>query len=284
MAEIRLGLIGDNIARSQSPRLHRLAGALCGLDVGYERFIPSDLGLDFDQVFGRCREGGYAGINITYPYKERVVPRLRVEDPAIAAIGACNTVLFGDRGPTGHNTDFSGFVRAFERNLGDAPRQKVAMAGSGGVGKAVAFALARLGCEHLAVFDPEPSRTMALARSVGQSGAAMEVHIAVSIDEAAEGSAGLVNCSPLGMAGHPGSAIPTAVMAGAAWAFDAVYTPVETRFLADAAEAGLEVMSGYELFFYQGVDAFELFTGRTVEEAALREALEAPDTDLARSA
>ena len=57
------------------------------------------------------------------------------------------------------------------------------------------------------------------------------------------------------------------------WAFDAVYTPLQTRFLQDATAAGLEILSGYELFFYQGVDAFEIFTSVAVDEARLRGAL-----------
>src|SRR5690606_31125801 len=107
MAAIRLGLIGDHIARSQSPRLHVLAGRLCDLDVTYDRLIPADMGMDFDAVFDRCAHEGYRGINVTYPYKETVVARLEVPDPLTAAIGACNTVLFGGERPQGHNTDFS---------------------------------------------------------------------------------------------------------------------------------------------------------------------------------
>jgi shikimate dehydrogenase len=72
---------------------------------------------------------------------------------------------------------------------------------------------------------------------------------------------------------HPGTAIPKAAIGTQVWAFDAVYTPLETQFLRDAAQAGLAVLSGYELFFYQGVDAFELFAGVQVDEGALRAAL-----------
>ena len=75
---VKLGLIGDNIARSQSPRLHELAGQLMGRPVTYDRLVPPALGLDFDAVFDRAMADGYRGLNITYPYKERVVPRLQL--------------------------------------------------------------------------------------------------------------------------------------------------------------------------------------------------------------
>lgn len=283
MATIRLGLIGDNIARSQSPRLHVEAGRLAGLDVSYERLIPSDLGEDFDAVFRRCADEGYRGINITYPYKERVFSRLDVSDPQIAAIGACNTVLFDEGGQTGHNTDFTGFTNAFRASFGAVGPGRVAMIGAGGVGRAIAFALLRLGAQSLAIFDRDQTKAAALAAALAGCQTSLAVTVAADAQSALEAADGVINCTPFGMVGHPGSAVPKDALGGKSWAFDAVYTPVETTFLADAGDAGLKVMSGYELFFHQGIDAFHLFTGQTVDETALRAAL-ADDERLKKSA
>lgn len=273
MPVMRLGLIGDNIARSQSPRLHVEAGRLCGIEVTYERLIPRDLELPFGSVFERCVDQGFRGINVTYPYKEEVVARLRVPDPTTAAVGACNTVLFSDGQPEGHNTDYSGFMAAFRATFGSVSPGRVAMAGAGGVGKAVAFGLGKLQASELRIFDHDDAKARRLAASVAAAGVAMKVTVAPTIDDATQGADGLVNCTPLGMTGYSGSAIPKHLMKGAAWAFDAVYTPVETELLVDAASAGLQIMSGYELFFHQGIDAFSLFTGLEVDAAALRQAL-----------
>ncbi|KXF75392.1 shikimate dehydrogenase [Paramesorhizobium deserti] len=273
---IRLGLIGDNIARSQSPRLHVLAGRLCGLDISYERLIPADMGRDFDAVFDLCVRDGFRGINITYPYKERVVSRLAVDQPAIAAIGACNTVVFDATPPHGFNTDYTGFMSAYRGAFGKAAPGAVAMAGAGGVGKAVAFGLAGLGCPRLALFDRDREKAHSLKQSLVEASLAVEVEIAGSIEEAVAGADGLVNCTPLGMVGYPGSAIPANLLGRQSWAFDAVYTPVDTQFLTDARAVGLSVISGYELFFHQGVDAFRFFTGASVDAAALRKALLEP--------
>ena len=273
MAIVRLGLIGDNIARSQSPRLHVEAGRLCGLHVTYERLIPRDLDMDFSSVFARCAGEGYRGINVTYPYKERVVGLLASPDRQTAMIGACNTVIFTARGPAGHNTDFSGFMAAFQARFGRGAPGIVAMAGAGGVGKAIAFALAGLKARQLRLYDPDAGKMAALAEALRSAGTGLETVCAASVDEAAEGANGLVNCTPIGMSGYPGSAMETHHMRGAVWAFDAVYTPVDTEFLRLAGEQGLEVISGYELFFHQGIDAFRHFTGIDVDAAALRRAL-----------
>jgi shikimate dehydrogenase len=267
---IRLGLIGDNIKRSKSPLLHTLAGRLCGLDVRYDMLIPAELGQSFDDVFEQCRLSGYRGINITYPYKEQAVTRLRIDDPLVAAIGACNTVLFEAGGPLGFNTDYSGFAAAFRAAFPGSQPGIAAIVGAGGVGKAIGFALADLGAGALRLFDRDRSKAETLAKSLGSAAPAMSVSIAETIEAAVIGADGLVNCTPLGMVGQPGTAIPKALIGSQRWAFDAVYTPVDTQFLTDARASGLTTISGYELFFHQGVDAFRIFTGRAADPAALR--------------
>lgn len=270
---VRLGLIGDNIKRSKSPLLHRLAGTMCGLDVTYEPLIPADMGLDFDAVFARCVDEGFHGVNITFPYKETVVSRLKIEDPRVKAIGACNTVLFGQGEPVGLNTDYTGFMGAFRASNVGATPGAVAMAGAGGVGKAVAFGLAELGATELRIYDRDTARANGLADALRDSGSAMKVIVAESIEAAVERTDGLVNCTPLGMNGIPGTAIAGDLMRGQRWAFDAVYTPVDTQFLVEARDAGIATISGYELFFHQAVDAFKAFTGKDVDTDALRDAL-----------
>ena len=166
---IRLGLIGDNIAASRAPELHRLCGKLSGVSVTYDLLVPRDLNLDFDGVFDHAQKEGYRGLNITYPYKETVVGRLAVDDASIKAISACNTVVFERPRPRGANTDYTGFIVAYRRSYGTASPGVVAMAGSGGVGKAVAFALAQLGAKALHLFDMNARKANGLNRRLQES-------------------------------------------------------------------------------------------------------------------
>jgi shikimate dehydrogenase len=277
MARLKLGLIGANIGASRSPALHRIAGRLAGLEVTYDLLIPAQLGLDLDATLAKARADGYRGLNITYPFKEMVVSRVSVEDPAIRRLGAVNTVLLDAGGPHGFNTDHSGFMAAFSATFGHADPGVVAIAGTGGVGRAIAFALAGLGAARLRLHDRERAKAKALAATLRAAFPEIAVEVSGSIEAAARGADGLVNCTPLGMVGHEGTAIPKAVIGGQRWAFDAVYTPVDTQFLDDARAAGIPVMSGYELFFHQGINAFKIFTGRDVDRAALRRCLVADD-------
>ncbi|HKJ63028.1 MAG TPA: shikimate dehydrogenase [Hyphomicrobiales bacterium] len=276
LPSIRLGLIGDNIKRSKSPLLHTLAGGMCGLDIRYDTLIPAELDCGFEAVFERCRSIGYRGINVTYPYKEKVVAFLDIDDPRVAAIGACNTVLFEAHGACGFNTDYSGFSAAFRAAFPDSNPGIVAMAGAGGVGKAIGFALADLDASALHLFDQDLSKAKALKNAFEDTAAETVVSIHETIEDAVAGADGLINCTPLGMIGHPGTAFPKSLLGLQRWAFDAVYTPVETEFLKNASGCGLEAISGYELFLHQGIDAFQIFTGRTVNIAALRKKLLEP--------
>ena len=267
---IRLGLIGGNIAESKAPELHVIAGRLCGLPVTYELLRPDDFGRSFEDVLWQCRDDGFRGVNITYPYKERVVAHLALADPAVQAMGACNTVLFEPGGPRGLNTDYSGFIVGYRNTFGNASPGRVALAGAGGVGRAIGFALARLGADELRLFDLDPQKAEALADAIRAVHGHTVIRISESVEEAAGGADGLVNATPLGMGGIGGCPFPPELIAGQRWAFDAIYTPVDTPFMLAARAAGLAAMSGYELFLYQGIDAFQHFTGRNVAEDRLR--------------
>jgi shikimate dehydrogenase len=270
---VRLGLIGDNIARSQAPRLHELAGRSIGVPVRYERLVPAVLAQDFEAVFETARRSGFRGLNITYPYKERVVRLVSPADPAVAALGAVNTVLFAADGPLGYNTDRSGFVAAYRHVLGDRAPGPVCMVGAGGVGKAVAFGLLPLGLESLTLVERDLPKAETLAAALEAASPGLTVRTTGDVAEGTVGAAGLINCTPVGMVGYEGKQLPRPLMKGATWAFDAVYTPVETQFLTDAAAEGLAVMSGWELYFYQGQHAFAIFHGRQIDEGLLRRVL-----------
>ncbi len=271
MPDLHLGLIGDNIARSSAPSLHRMAGQQNGLDVQYDRLVPADLGQPFEQVFENCRNGPYAGLNITYPYKEIAARGVLIDNEQVRRIGAVNTVVFTDQGPRGYNTDYTGFLAAYHKERGHKPPGTVLLVGAGGVGRAVAFALVTLGAREIRLFDCSQERAHSLAVELRAAAPADTiVSVARTVEELAPAVDGLINCTPVGMVGRPGTAIPAEIIPGAEWAFDAVYTPVETQFILDADAAGLQIISGYELFFFQGVNAWEFFCGLPIDQDRLR--------------
>ncbi len=272
---VRLALIGGNIWQSRSPDLHRLCGRLTGFDVVYDLLVPDELGQEFEIVFETCARSGMRGVNVTYPYKERLAGRIEC-GPIVARIGAMNTVVFHDGRPVGFNTDHTGFIAAYRKRFGAIPPGRVTVIGAGGVGRAIAFALVRLGASELSLIDRSQEKAEALAKALSGLDADITVRVASDLAEALRDADGIVNGTPVGMTGHSGSPVARRLLGPQRWAFDAVYTPVDTVFTRMAAAAGLTVLSGYALFLHQGVEAFELFTGaRPVDLDLLERHLEA---------
>lgn len=265
-----LGLIGDNIGASRAPLLHRLAGAQHGIDVTYDRLVPREMGKPFDALFDHVAQAGYRGINVTYPYKEKAALRVRITDPLVQAMGAVNTVLFGKDQPEGFNTDYSGFLSAYRAARGDLAPGVVLLIGAGGVGRSLAFALAGLGAAELRIADLDSARARALANALRAGFPDLPITLGQAAADLAQGVEGVLNATPVGMVGHDGTPLPCNAMPARGWAFDAVYTPVNTAFLSDASAAGLTAISGYELFIGQGVDAWHLFAGLPLDETRLR--------------
>ena len=147
--KVLVGLIGANIMSSLSPALHIDAFAAAGID-GYYHLMDVDVlkGRDLRRLLDAVKTAGFAGTNVTFPYKQEVLALLDEIDREARQIGAVNTVTIAPDGRTkGYNTDRRGFRRSFEEGLGraSADAATVVLVGAGGAGRAVAFALMDLG-------------------------------------------------------------------------------------------------------------------------------------------
>lgn len=264
---LRLGLIGGNITATRSPALHITCGLSLGQNVTYDLIIPAERGRDFATVLADCEAQGFAGVNVTYPFKEEAALRVQAGDPVVAAMGAANTVKFTPQGPRAFNTDFSGFKEAYHKRFGAVLPGRVLLLGTGGVGRAVAFGLADLGASELVLFDTDPAKIEALADAL-KAYAPLTVTAGQASDlNDISGFDGVINCTPLGMIGRAGSPLPAGCIGAPRWAFDAVYTPMETQFRAEVEMMGAQFLNGYELYFHQGIDAFEIFSDQHVTRA-----------------
>src|SRR5215831_5757376 len=194
-----VGLIGRNIGGSLAPALHEDAFAAAGTVGHYHLMDVSVLGgRTLEQLFAAARTAGFAGLNITFPFKEAVIPLLDRLSPEAAEIGAVNTVVFDGGGhATGYNTDRSGFRAAFREELGEASvrGRPVLLLGAGGAGRAVAFALKDMGASPIRIHDRDAARASGLCKDLAANSV-------VSSD--AGGVAGIINATPVGMTGYPG--------------------------------------------------------------------------------
>jgi shikimate dehydrogenase len=253
--------------------MHNRALAALGLNYAYLAFAVDPPRLA-DAVRG-LRVLGCAGFNVTIPHKETVMPLLDEVTPAARACGAVNCVCSREGRLIGHNTDGSGFVAAL-REAGVEPGGAVALVvGAGGAGRAVAFSLAEAGVSGLVVVDLQPQRAVGLADEVRavRGISAHALHAAdPALPQAVASADLLVNASPAGM--HPDvdrmPLLPEWFRPGQVVA-DIVYTPRETRWLAEARRRGLRTVDGVGMFVHQGARSFELFTGQAAPVALMRE-------------
>ena len=256
---VLLGLIGHPIKSSASPFMHEAAAEALGLRAQYR--LIEVAGADTAKLrvmLAGVRLLGFAGVNVTFPYKEAVVPLLDEVSPAAARIGAVNTVVVRDGRLVGHNTDASGFGQAFKDVLGGPVDGPAALIGAGGVGSAIAVTLAELGLQEIRIFDHDRAKAAALAARLP---ATSRVTLCPNVGEALHGAAGVVNATPVGMLPDRNSPVPDTMLHGGLWVADVVYTPLWTPLLLAARARGARVMTGRELCLHQAADAFRLFTG-----------------------
>jgi quinate/shikimate dehydrogenase (NAD+) len=268
-----LGVLGSPIKHSAAPFMHEAAAEALGLRAQYR--LIDIAGADRDKlrlVMEGVRLLGFSGINVTFPYKEAVVPLLDSLTEAAAAIGAVNTVVVRDGKLIGHNTDATGFARAFAEVFGLPGQAPAVLVGAGGVGRAIAFAMTGLGAREVRVVDTVAGKAAALAERLG---ARTVVHVFASVVEAMPGAAGVINATPVGMQPDRGTPVPPELIDGSMWVADAVYTPLWTPLLQAARARGARVMTGRELSIYQAVDAFRLFTGREAPQQSIADAFDA---------
>lgn len=258
------GLIGNPVGHSLSPPMHEAAYAELGIDARYLTFEPDprDVG---DAIHG-ADALGVLGLNVTIPFKRDALAHVDPDDLA-TRIGAVNTVDFSADPPTGHNTDAGGLLRAFEHHGVAVDGRDAVVVGAGGAGRAAAFALADAGATvHVA------NRTVERANDLAEDVPGATGHGLDDLGSLVPAADLLVNATSVGME-EDRTPVPAEALHADLAVLDAVYRPLETRLLREAAEAGATTVDGAWMLLFQGVLAFERWTGRDAPVAAMNDAL-----------
>ncbi len=273
--DVIVGLVGRGIGLSRSPAMHEREAARLGLSCAYVLIDFDALSLqdaDLAAALDAAASLGFSGLNVTYPFKQAVMPLLDAVAEDAAAIGAVNTVVLGAR-RTGHNTDAWGYAQSFRATMADVPLERVALIGAGGAGSAVAHALAELGAGRIAIVDQDPGRADDLATRLNRAGRVAAV--ATDARTALADADGTVNTTPVGMAKHPGMPFDAGLLRPGLWVSDVIYFPQETELLRRARALGCRTLPGIGMAIGQAARAFELFTGRTADMRAMADHFEA---------
>jgi shikimate dehydrogenase len=246
-------VIGDPIAHSKSPLIHRFWLEALGLEGDYraERVPPDALAA---YLSARRKDPDWRGCNVTVPLKQAVLPLLDVVSREASAVGAVNTVYRDADGRLhGRNTDLSGLYCAL-----DAPECRSAdhavLVGAGGAARAAAYVLKEYRTRKVTVMNRSAGNAERLLSEFGIAGEAVPLGPIPAADL-------VINASPLGMTGQPAFDPGLSALPERAVVFDMVYAPLETDLLRRARERGLRTVDGLVMLIGQAAEAFREFFG-----------------------
>ena len=258
------GLIGAGIQASRTPAMHEREGDEQGMRYLYRLIDLEKLGVGAEalpELLTAAERMGFAGLNITFPCKQAVIPLLHELSEDARALNAVNTVVLRNGKRTGHNTDCSGFAEGFRRGLKDVKLDRVVQLGAGGAGAAVAHAALMLGARQLTLFDREGERAAELAANLSSHFGQGRAVASADLPAAMAASDGLIHATPTGMAKFPGLPLPAELLQPKHWVAEIVYFPLETELLRVARSKRCRTLDGGGMAVFQAVGAFRLFTG-----------------------
>ncbi|MDQ6751817.1 MAG: shikimate dehydrogenase, partial [Actinomycetota bacterium] len=223
-----MGLIGDGVMPSLTPSLHEREADLQGLRCLYRPIDLAELDLPGPAVGDLLTAAyrlGYNGLNITHPCKQLVLEHLDEISDDARNLGAVNTVVIEDGRFIGHNTDFSGFAAALGGGLPDVALDRVVQLGAGGAGSAVAYALLSAGVRTLDLVDLDGTRAEVRAAELGDQFPDRTVtgRTPDELPAIMPHADGLVHCTPVGMAAHPGTPLVMELVETRHWVADILY-------------------------------------------------------------
>ena len=277
LPDVLVGLLGRGIQHSRSPMMHEREAARLGISCSYVLIDFDALGFadsDLSAVLRAVQHLGFKGVNVTYPFKQAIMPLLDTISDEAKAIGAVNTVVLGEAA-SGHNTDYWGFAESFRTQMPGAGLDRVCVFGAGGAGSAIGAALFGLGAREIALVDPDASRAELLAARLSDLGKVRAI-AAEDIQVAVREADGVVNTTPVGMTGHPGTPFPATWLQPHQWVADVIYFPQETELLRHARQIGCRTLAGTGMAIGQAARAFQHFTGQSANIEAMAKHFEGP--------
>ena len=256
-------LIGNPVEHSMSPKMHNAAFRELKLD-----YVYTALRVENDKVkeaIERIRAFNIKGANVTVPHKINAMQHLDEIDPVAENIGAINTILNKDGHLYGTNTDGIGAVRSLSEEGVNLRGKKIVMIGAGGVARPISYNFAPDASEFV-LFDIDKSTVQNLTNELNKKiGENIKGYTSdpKKIGEEVQNADIFINATPVGMFPNvDDSILPKSSLRKDLVVFDVVYNPLETKLMKDAKVVGAKAISGVMMLVYQGVAAFELWTGK----------------------
>lgn len=275
------GIIGYPVEHSLSPLMHNTAFEELGVEASYQLFSVKEDELDgfFQEL--RDQKNPISGLNVTVPYKERVLGYLDTLAPFAKKVGAVNTIMITeDRKLIGHNTDAPGFLAHLSELKFSTTNKRVALLGSGGSARAILATLCMIGerPESIKVYNRTQARADELIDDLGERIDLSIVESVMSVDDLnIEISDLLINATSLGLNEDDACLVDKELLHSDMLVYDLIYNPRETALLKMAKKADAQTSNGLGMLYYQGVLAFQHWTNIQLDDdvkSKMRKSLE----------
>ncbi len=257
---MKIGLIGNNISSSNAPDIHIRLAKIFQIPLKYLLFDLKDKEENYFAVLlEELRVAGFKGVNITFPFKEKVIKHVDIISDNSRNVGSANTLLFRKK-ITAQNTDYTGFLKTYNFHFGKNTPGTILVLGAGGVSRAVTFALAFLGVEKIFLMDKDEIKAKSLYKDLSILNINCVVIKFDQLEKNLSSFDGIINCTPVGHYDFPGCPLDNLMPNKKQWIFDSVYTPGKTNFIKKGEKVRAKIISGIDLFIFQAIDAFLYFT------------------------
>lgn len=267
------GLIGYPVEHSLSPRMHNAAFKALKIDAEYKLFPLKEQ--DLASFLNNLKENNIYGLNVTVPYKEKVLPFLDKISPEAKLIGAVNTIRVLDNELEGFNTDGEGFLKHLTEDLKFNPKDKaIAVIGAGGAAKAISVYLAKSSPKRMAIYDIDKDKLSTLVNQLKENFNNLEIQATDSLAGLNIAAVDLlVNATPIGMSETDPCLVDAGLIQKHVLVYDLIYNPKETKLLKSAREAGARTANGLGMLLYQGTLAFGIWTGKPAPVEVMRKGI-----------
>lgn len=255
---LNLGLVGKYIQKSQAPNLLTKLSKEFNFPIRYELFDLQNIEeVNFELFINELKEKKIKGINVTFPFKE-IAAKISHKKAEEVEITKSSNLLLLDEKIISRNTDYLGFEKLLNYHFKEK-FENVLVLGGGGIGRSVCFALAKFGLNKLFLLEKDIKKSTKLIDELKKIGVDA---VAISLEELDKELIfdGVLNCTEVGHEHSPGNILKNKDLKKIKWIFDAVYIPSETEFIKQAKQARLKIISGIDLFIFQGMEGFIIFS------------------------
>jgi len=262
------GIIGNPLGHSFSPEMHTLSFQHLNLNAVYVPFPVQEN--DLSSIPSALSLIGVRGFNVTVPFKEKIIPFLDEISTEARILGSVNTVVKNGNEWKGFSTDGSGFVRATREDGIRFTDKKVLLIGGGGAAKAVSLAIAMEGVSHLHLINRTQKKAQKIAETLLKESPAVITEIGYDTGDRFDI---LINCTSVGMKSDE-CPVAEELIESSGCVIDIIYNPPWTSLIKKANKAGIPAFNGLGMLLYQGIEAFEIWTGQTAPVDVMRQSLQ----------